>query len=264
MAGLIAAVANNHVGIVGIAPLAQLEVFEACWQLQPDSDDAVCNTFTLAKALAAAVDSGIPLINMSIAGPADPLLSLLVNVAIKRGAIFVGAAAEPADAFPTGITGVIAAQGPAALPQFGGIRRTGEPHSDSSAGRAVRLRIWNLSSCRGVDGRHCPATVLSGWSSLNGFDCLPAQGDLGDDGTRGFDQCGRRVRAARPAASGTGRRAPGALTQDQKAHGVRGYSANPACPAQSAAKMPDRARKPDLTPPQSFTSFRDFREVFGL
>jgi subtilisin family serine protease len=111
MAGLIAAVANNHVGIVGIAPLAQLEVFEACWQLQPDSDHAVCNTFTLAKALAAAVDSGIPLINMSIAGPADPLLSLLVNVAIKRGAIFVGAAAEPADAFPTGITGVIAAQG---------------------------------------------------------------------------------------------------------------------------------------------------------
>jgi subtilisin family serine protease len=111
MAGLIAAVANNHVGIVGIAPLAQLEVFEACWQLQPDSDAAVCNTFTLAKALAAAVDSGIPLINMSIAGPADPLLSALVNAAIKRGATFVGAAAEPTDAFPTAIPGVIAAQG---------------------------------------------------------------------------------------------------------------------------------------------------------
>ncbi|MGH8210029.1 MAG: S8 family peptidase [Steroidobacteraceae bacterium] len=111
MAGLIVAVANNHIGIVGIAPLAQLEVFEACWQLQPDSDDAVCNTFTLAKALAAALDSGIPLINMSIAGPADPLLSALVEMAIKRGVIFVGAAAEPADGFPTGIPGVIAAQG---------------------------------------------------------------------------------------------------------------------------------------------------------
>jgi len=111
MAGLIAAVANNRVGIVGIAPLAELEVYEACWQLRPDSDEAVCNTFTLAKALAAAVDAGIPLINMSIAGPADPLLAALVNAAIKRGAIFVGAAAEPADAFPTGIAGVIAAQG---------------------------------------------------------------------------------------------------------------------------------------------------------
>jgi subtilisin family serine protease len=111
MAGLIAAVANNHIGIVGIAPLAQLEVFEACWQLQPDSDDAVCNTFTLAKALAAALDSGSQLINVSIAGPADPLLSALIEAAMKRGVTFVGAAAEPADAFPTGIPGVIAAQG---------------------------------------------------------------------------------------------------------------------------------------------------------
>jgi subtilisin family serine protease len=111
MAGLIAAVANNHVGIVGIAPLAQVEVYEACWQLHPDSDAAVCNTFTLAKALAAAVDSGVPLINLSIAGPSDPLLTALVNAAMKRGAIFVGAAAEPTDAFPTAIPGVIAAQG---------------------------------------------------------------------------------------------------------------------------------------------------------
>jgi len=111
MAGLIAAVANNHIGIVGIAPLAQLEVFEACWQLHADSDQAVCNTFTLAKALAAAVDADIPLINMSIAGPADPLLSALVETAIKRGVTFVGAAAEPAEAFPTGIPGVVAAQG---------------------------------------------------------------------------------------------------------------------------------------------------------
>jgi subtilisin family serine protease len=111
MAGLIAAVANNHIGIVGIAPQAQLEVFEACWQLHPDSDEAVCNTFTLAKALAATLDSGIQLVNMSIAGPADPLLSALVEAAIKRGVTFVGAAAEPADAFPTGVAGVIAAQG---------------------------------------------------------------------------------------------------------------------------------------------------------
>ena len=111
MAGLIAAVANNNVGIVGIAPLAQLEVFEACWQLRPDSDDAVCNTFTLAKALAAALDSGIPLVNMSIAGPTDPLLSALVEAAIQRGITFVGAAAEPGEAFPTGISGVVAAQG---------------------------------------------------------------------------------------------------------------------------------------------------------
>jgi subtilisin family serine protease len=107
MAGLIAAVANNNVGIVGIAPLARVEVFEACWQLRPNTDEAACNTFTLAQAIAAALDAHIPLINMSIAGPADPLLSALVQSGLKRGVIFVGSASDTADSFPTNINGVI-------------------------------------------------------------------------------------------------------------------------------------------------------------
>jgi subtilisin family serine protease len=111
MAGLIAAVANNHIGIVGIAPRAQLEVFEACWQLQPDSDAAACNTFTLAQALAAALASGAPLINLSIAGPADPLLAALVQSGLRHGVTFVGAASGADEGFPTAIPGVIAAAG---------------------------------------------------------------------------------------------------------------------------------------------------------
>ena len=107
MAGLIAAVANNKVGIVGIAPLAQIEVFEACWQLSPNADAAACNTFTLAKAIAAAIDAGTPLVNMSIAGPADPLLSALIQSGLKRGMIFVGSAADDGDSFPANIDGVI-------------------------------------------------------------------------------------------------------------------------------------------------------------
>ena len=107
MAGLIAAVANNNVGIVGIAPLARIRVFEACWQLGPNADAAACNTFTLAQALAAALEARIPLINMSIAGPADPLLSALVQSGLKRGVIFVGSTADEADSFPTNINGVI-------------------------------------------------------------------------------------------------------------------------------------------------------------
>jgi subtilisin family serine protease len=107
MAGLIAAVANNKVGIVGIAPLAQIQVFEACWQLTANADAATCNTFTLAKAIAAAIDAGIPLVNMSIAGPADPLLSALVQSGLKRGMIFVGSAADDGGSFPANINGVI-------------------------------------------------------------------------------------------------------------------------------------------------------------
>ena len=109
MAGLIAAVANNHIGIVGIAPAAQLEIFEACWQLEPDQDAAACNTFTLAQALAAALASGAPIVNLSFAGPADPLLSALLQSGLKRGVTFVGAAAGAQAPFPVAIEGVIGA-----------------------------------------------------------------------------------------------------------------------------------------------------------
>ena len=110
MAGVIAAVANNGIGIVGIAPLARLEVFEACWQLAPGSDAAACNTFTLARALAAALAAGTPLVNLSLAGPADPLLAALVQTGLKRGVVFVAASAADGD-FPGSIPGVITAAG---------------------------------------------------------------------------------------------------------------------------------------------------------
>lgn len=110
MAGIIAAVANNNIGIVGIAPRAQLEVFEACWQLEPDGDAAACNTFTLAKALAAALESGVPIVNLSVAGPADPLLAALVETGLRRGVVFVGAV-DAGGGFPAGVPGVIGAAG---------------------------------------------------------------------------------------------------------------------------------------------------------
>jgi subtilisin family serine protease len=110
MAGVIAAVANNHLGIVGVAPLARLEVFEACWQLRAASDAAACNTFTLAQALAGALAAGTPLVNLSLAGPADPLLTALIESGLKRGVIFV-AAATPEAGFPGSIPGVLRAAG---------------------------------------------------------------------------------------------------------------------------------------------------------
>jgi subtilisin family serine protease len=136
MAGLIAAVANNKVGIVGIAPLARIEVFEACWQLKPNSDAAACNTFTLAQALAAALEARIPLINLSIAGPADPLLSALVQSGLKRGVIFVGSAADVADAFPTNIHGVIGAAN-SDDPQRAQGQHDPGPHDQGNGGEAT-------------------------------------------------------------------------------------------------------------------------------
>jgi Subtilase family len=94
MAGVIAAVANNHEGIVGVAPEARLLLFKACWQAQLDADAARCNSFTLARALVAAFDAHAQIVNLSLAGPADPLLSDLIREGMRRGVVFVGAAAS--------------------------------------------------------------------------------------------------------------------------------------------------------------------------
>jgi hypothetical protein len=93
MAGVIAAVANNREGIVGIAPGARLLLFKACWQARIDADAASCNSFTLARALVAAFDARAQIVNMSLAGPADPLLGELIREGLRRGVLFVGAAA---------------------------------------------------------------------------------------------------------------------------------------------------------------------------
>jgi Subtilase family len=101
VAGVIAAVANNHEGIVGIAPGARLLVFKACWQARADADAASCNSFTLARALVAALDARAQLVNLSLAGPEDPLLTALIREGLRRGILFVGAASsETADGRP--------------------------------------------------------------------------------------------------------------------------------------------------------------------
>jgi subtilisin family serine protease len=97
MAGAIAAVANNHEGIVGVAPGARLFVFKACWQLRDDADAARCNSFTLARALVAALDAHVQIINLSLTGPDDPLLRDIIHEGLRRGVLFVGAASSGTD-----------------------------------------------------------------------------------------------------------------------------------------------------------------------
>lgn len=98
MAGVIAAVANNREGIVGVAPNARLLIFKACWQARANEDAARCNSFTLARALAAAFDAHAQVVNLSLAGPYDPLLGDLIRVGQHRGVLFVGAAPDTAGA----------------------------------------------------------------------------------------------------------------------------------------------------------------------
>jgi subtilisin family serine protease len=71
-------------------------LFKACWQTRLDADAAQCNSFTLARALVAALDAHAQIVNLSLAGPADPLLNGLIREGVRRGVLFVGAASEDA------------------------------------------------------------------------------------------------------------------------------------------------------------------------
>jgi hypothetical protein len=110
IAGVIAAVGNNGLGIVGVAPRAQLLAFKACWQPSAGNSAAVCNSFTIAQAIQSAIDARADVINLSLVGPADPLLAALTRKAIEGGAIVVGAvpAGGGMTGFPAGVPGVIA------------------------------------------------------------------------------------------------------------------------------------------------------------
>jgi subtilisin family serine protease len=118
VAGVIAALTNNGQGIVGVAPAADLLALKACWQERLEAP-AVCNTLTLAEALAFAIERRSRIINLSLTGPSDPLLSRLVGRALNQGILVLGASAPRSSAltvastsldegFPLGVPGVIA------------------------------------------------------------------------------------------------------------------------------------------------------------
>ena len=110
IAGIISAAANNGRGIVGIAPQAKLISLKACWQESPQQPEANCSTFTLALALNTAIQLKAQVINMSLAGPSDPLLARLIEKAVADGVVVVvsqPAQLESANSFPSSLVGVI-------------------------------------------------------------------------------------------------------------------------------------------------------------
>ncbi len=108
VAGVVAALAGNGIGIVGVAPDADLIALRGCWYGE-DATQATCSNFTLARALHAALDADIDVLNLSLQGPYDPLLARLTDLALAQGIVVV-AAHEPdgSGSFPADLPGVIA------------------------------------------------------------------------------------------------------------------------------------------------------------
>jgi hypothetical protein len=94
VAGIIASAANNREGIVGVAPDVSIAALRACWAVSPESITAQCSTFSLARALEMALSIKPNVVNLSLAGPDDPLLSSLLDELIARGIVIVAAQPE--------------------------------------------------------------------------------------------------------------------------------------------------------------------------
>ena len=108
VAGIVAARADNQVGIVGVAPQARLLALRAC--RQASARDTVCTTLSLALALHAAIERGAQVINLSLGGPPDRLIEQLVGAALERGISVVAAADRTlaSGGFPAALRGVVA------------------------------------------------------------------------------------------------------------------------------------------------------------
>ena len=193
VAGIIAAVANNHIGMVGVAPQSRLMALRACEQAGRSSA-ARCDSLSLAKALLFAIEHRADVINLSLSGPPDPLLAKLLQAGLDRGVLFVAAydLALPDGGFPASFRGVVAVSD-GALP-------TPKPGVYVAPGRDVPTTMpggrWQL-----VSGSSFAAAHVSGLFALlrdrrpraTASNLVSAKGGGGT-----IDACATLVRAVTP------------------------------------------------------------------
>jgi subtilisin family serine protease len=112
IAGIIASAVNNREGIIGVAPDVSIAALRACWAAGDNGLAAQCSTFSLAQALEVALGLQPNVINLSLAGPDDPLLSRLLDRVTERGIVVVTAhpaTAERSQSFPSSHARVLTA-----------------------------------------------------------------------------------------------------------------------------------------------------------
>lgn len=145
VAGIIAARGDNGAGIVGVAPGARVMALRACWQ---EATDTRCDTFTLGKALNYALLRQPQVINLSVGGPPDRLLSALLDAALAKDITIVGAADPRGPSFPASHAGVLAV---------------------ASLEDPLRAMAGNRGSLVRAPGRDIPATVPGArWTFVSG------------------------------------------------------------------------------------------------
>ena len=159
VAGIIAARGGNGAGILGVAPGARLAALRACWE---QAAQTRCDTFSLGKALNYALLHPPRVINLSVGGPPDRLLSALLDAALAKGIAIVGAAGPRGATFPAAHPGVLAVASLEDAPRTAGTATIAPvammPVSTTQASPVLR-----------APGRDIPATVPGArWTFVSG------------------------------------------------------------------------------------------------
>ncbi len=94
LAGIIAANCNNGVGICGLAPGVDIVAIKACRPIAGGGITAMTTSYWLSQGLDYAVVRKVRIINLSLGGPKDPLITDLVKEASSRGIVMVAAAGD--------------------------------------------------------------------------------------------------------------------------------------------------------------------------
>jgi hypothetical protein len=94
LAGIIAAQCKNGIGICGLAPGATIVAVKACRPITEGKITARTTSYWLSQGIDYAVVQKVKVINLSLGGPKDPLITDLVKEAFARGIIIVAAAGD--------------------------------------------------------------------------------------------------------------------------------------------------------------------------
>jgi subtilisin family serine protease len=164
VAGVIAADGESEGHIASAAPDAEIYALKACWPQPPGSRQAVCNSYTLARAVDYAINEHAQILNFSLAGPSDPLLARLVRTALARGITVVAAEAPAGGAlFPASLDGVI---GVVASDLDGGLRAPAPAGSHLAAPGVDILTTVPHGSYDFFSGSSLAAAEVSGVAAL--------------------------------------------------------------------------------------------------
>ncbi len=153
--------------LTGVAPNAEIVSIAAF--SKDASGTVVGNTWTIMEALNVALEQNVDILNMSFAGPADPLLENSMEGARKRNMMPVAAAGnegpDAATLFPAGYEAVIAVTATDTEKKIYS-KANADEHVDISAPGVGLLVLGNSSGFRTASGTSMATAYISGIAAL--------------------------------------------------------------------------------------------------